>query len=91
MEKLFSPLELAEHLGMALQTIYNRRHQVGALPKCINVGRTLRFRQSDVEVWLTKHYENNNSNANPMKTEISNSRPRGRPTKAEQVSRRLRD
>ena len=90
MEKLLSPSDLAQHLGLALQTIYNRRMNGGSLPRCINTGRLIRFRQCDVEEWLTLHYEDVAINATPTKPEMLTPRPRGRPTKAVQVGRRNR-
>jgi excisionase family DNA binding protein len=84
MNKLLTPQDLANYLGLALQTIYNRRRSGGSLPRCISTGRLIRFHPRDVEAWLAGQYEK------PM--EICPQgvalRRRGRPTKAEQVAHR---
>ena len=49
---LLTPAELAQLLGLSLQTIYNRRNNGGCLPPAIMLGRQVRFRQEDVDIWL---------------------------------------
>lgn len=57
MESLLTPESLAQVLGMAVQTVYNR-HSLGlSLPPSIKVGRLLRFRSRDVEAWISSCYE----------------------------------
>jgi predicted DNA-binding transcriptional regulator AlpA len=85
MKKLLSPQELADYLGLAVQTIYNRHGTGGSLPKCINTGRLIRFHPRDIESWLTEHYEKPPTVCTSLTPEI---RRRGRPTKAEQIQRR---
>lgn len=87
MEQLFSPATLATFLGIAEQTIYNRHSIGGDLPESIKVGRLLRFRHDDVIAWLdkkkpTKKMETTNY--------TSAKRPRGRPTKKEEIESRHR-
>ncbi len=79
MEKLLTPAELAQLLGVAVQTIYNRLHEGRPLPPCVRIGRLPRF--TDVEAWLAA-LPMQNQPASPTKR-----RP-GRPTKAEQIARR---
>ena len=45
MEKLLTPEELGQVLGLSTQTIYNRRAQGLPLPPTIKWGRMLRFQQ----------------------------------------------
>lgn len=51
LEKLLSPDELVELLGIPKRTIYNWRLR-GEGPPAVRVGRHLRYRPSDVEAWL---------------------------------------
>lgn len=91
MEQLLTPKTLAACLGLAEQTIYNRHSMGGDLPPAIKLGRLLRFRPADVEVWLERQVS---SPATPPPslqkggaTATTKRRP-GRPTKAEQISAR---
>ncbi|MEW5924343.1 MAG: helix-turn-helix domain-containing protein [Candidatus Zixiibacteriota bacterium] len=52
MEKLLTPQEIAEVLGVQPSTIYQWTHQ-GYIPH-IKLGKLLRFRQSDVLEWLDR-------------------------------------
>lgn len=84
MDKLLSPQDLANYLGLALQTIYNRHSSGGSLPRCISTGRLIRFHPRDVEAWLAEQYEK----PTEICLQVASVRRRGRPTKAEQVARR---
>lgn len=84
MERLLSPKELANILGLAEQTIYNRHSTGGELPPSIKLGRLLRFRPSEVDVWLTSQ-KRPATRPNP---EPALKRRPGRPTKAEQLATR---
>lgn len=53
-EKLLTVAEVAEYLGVAVELIY-RWNTAGTGPARIRVGRTVRYRPSDVEAWLTEH------------------------------------
>ena len=53
MERLLSARELAEYLGRPLATIYSWSYR-GEGPPGIKTGRELRYRESDVERWLTR-------------------------------------
>jgi len=52
-ERLLSPEELANHLGVYRSWIYRqtRRTEEKAIPR-VKVGKYLRFKLSDVEEWL---------------------------------------
>jgi excisionase family DNA binding protein len=54
-EKTFVPLlkvrEVAEYLGVPVQTLYDWRLRHRG-PKAVKVGRHLRYRREDVEAWL---------------------------------------
>lgn len=82
MEQLLTPKTLAELLGLAEQTIYNRHSTGGNLPPCIKLGRLLRFRASDVDAWLNGQQ----AIAPPPPQLAAPKRRRGRPTKAEQIA-----
>lgn len=86
MEHLLTPKALAAALGLAEQTIYNRHSNGGDLPACIKLGRLLRFRPADVEVWLAKQLCATEEPA--PKEQVHMRRGRGRPTKAEQIANR---
>jgi predicted DNA-binding transcriptional regulator AlpA len=89
MTQLLSPRELAALLSLKEQTIYNRHSTGGSLPPCLKIGNRLRFRQSDVEVWIAAQIQ-----LPPTLFPISREaellapRRRGRPTKAQQVALR---
>ncbi|MFB9158868.1 helix-turn-helix transcriptional regulator [Chromobacterium violaceum] len=87
MDQLLSPKMLANYLGLAEQTIYNRHSSGGDLPKTIKLGRLLRFRLTDVDAWLETQ---SRADAAPVHipAELSVPRRRGRPTKAEQIAAR---
>lgn len=57
MERLLTPKELGEFLGLAKQTIYNKRAAGGDLPPAIVLGRQVRFKASDVMQWLEHRQE----------------------------------
>ena len=53
LEPMYSLTELAERLGVPVQTIYDLRHQ-GRGPRGFRVGRQLRFRAGEVRDWLAQ-------------------------------------
>lgn len=50
-DRLVSPAELGDYLGVPVQTIYQWRHRGGG-PPGYRVGRHVRYRWSDVQGWL---------------------------------------
>ena len=56
MNKLLTPKEMAEYLGVKLSTIYQWTH-IGYIPH-MKLGRFVRFKESDVLKWLES--KNNN-------------------------------
>ena len=52
MDDLLTPTELAEYLTVKVSTIYSWTHQ--KLIPHVKVGRLLRFRQKDIQLWI-KH------------------------------------
>ncbi|MCW2314031.1 helix-turn-helix transcriptional regulator [Rhodoferax antarcticus] len=88
MEKLLTPADLAQKIGLAVQTIYNRRANGGSLPRCILIGQFVRFAPRDVDVWLAKQYEDQLQGIAIQPNLPEKSKRRGRPTKAEQIKRR---
>lgn len=53
LEPIYSLSELAAHLGVPQQTLYDLRHQ-GRGPRGFRVGRELRFRAAEVRDWLAE-------------------------------------
>lgn len=51
--------DLARMLGLTRRAVYNRRHRRhgGSLPPATLLGRSLRWRLSDVERWLADQTE----------------------------------
>lgn len=52
-EKLYTGKQLAEYLGSTAATLAHWRY-VGRGPKFIKVGSNVRYRESDVDAWLTE-------------------------------------
>ncbi len=48
--RLMSPKQLADYLGVSKQTVYERWRSWGI--RAHKVGKHLRFRERDVETWL---------------------------------------
>lgn len=53
MQKLLTVREVAELLGKSREWVY-RRSDDGTLP-CIRVGRSVRFKPTDLDAWLESH------------------------------------
>ena len=81
MDNLLTPEALGALLSMSVQTVYNRRAQGLSLPPAVKIGRLLRFRESDIKIWIAAQVEN------PALLLAQPVRRRGRPTKAEQIAR----
>jgi len=47
---LMTPEHLAEYLGVTSRWVYNNHQKLG-IP-AFHIGRTLRFRRSDIDAWL---------------------------------------
>ena len=54
MERLLSVEEVADFLGIPVNTLYQWRHK-GTGPIAFRVGRFLRYDPTDVRHWLTEH------------------------------------
>ncbi|WP_297575971.1 AlpA family transcriptional regulator [uncultured Deefgea sp.] len=52
MDRLIDIKELSQTISLAEQTIYNRFNTGGDLPPAIKLGRSLRWRESDVAAWI---------------------------------------
>ena len=81
---LLSPRELAEAIGISEQSIYNRHSIGGSLPPSIKLGRLLRFRVEGVHAWLHAQIEPTVQN----KSDVVK-RKQGRPSKEEQIRKRM--
>lgn len=53
LDPIYSLSELAAHLGVPAQTLYDLRHR-GRGPRGFRVGRELRFRAAEVRDWLAE-------------------------------------
>ncbi|MGZ4581017.1 MAG: helix-turn-helix transcriptional regulator, partial [Nocardioidaceae bacterium] len=53
LEPVLTLSELAAHLAVSVQTLYDLRSQ-GRGPRVFRVGRELRFRRSEVDAWLAR-------------------------------------
>lgn len=85
MEQLFTPESLADYLGIARQTIYNRHSSGGNLPEIIKIGRLIRFHPRDVDYWLELQRNKQMPTSPPPDAP---QKRRGRPTKAAQIAAR---
>ena len=56
LEPLMGVEELAEYLGVSVQTIYDCR-VAGTAPRAIKCGKRLKFAVSDVRTWLETRHE----------------------------------
>jgi len=56
MEKLLTPQEIADILGVQPSTIYQWTHQ-GYIPH-VKIGKFVRFKEKDVERWVEKKTSN---------------------------------
>ena len=54
-ERLQSPQEVADYLGIPLATLYAMNSK-GTAPRRLSVGRHVRYRREDVEAWLEARY-----------------------------------
>lgn len=81
MNKLLTPAEQADLLGLMPQTIYNRHSRGASLPPCVRIGRLVRFPLEGVEAWIAAQTEQPSALL-PHQTCCP-----GLPTKAEQVAR----
>jgi excisionase family DNA binding protein len=61
-ERLLGPEELAGYLGVPVKTIYRWRYR-GEGPASYRVGRHVRYKFEDVEVWLQARRERNGRTA----------------------------
>ena len=52
-ERLLTPGEVAEHLGVPIATLYAWRHRSEG-PPALKIGRHLRYRARDLEAWLAQ-------------------------------------
>jgi|GEM_PF-2477681 len=86
MQNLLSVAALAEFLGVAKRTIYNRHFAQGDLPPSIKIGTRLLFDPADVRTWLDSKKQ---SPCTLTPTPVAAvARRCGRPTKAESIARR---
>jgi len=60
MDKLLTPQEIAEVLGVQPSTIYQWTHQ-GYIPH-VKIGKFVRFKEKDVEEWIERKGNNGNVN-----------------------------
>jgi excisionase family DNA binding protein len=63
MERLLDTAEIAEQLGMSVSTIRKWVHY-GFIPH-VKLGRAVRFREKDIETWLTERTEKGRASLAP--------------------------
>lgn len=85
MERLLTAEMLCAVTGFKLQTIYNRLCTGGDLPPVTRLGRSLRWREADVDAWINGKSNLADSAANETPP---TERRRGAPTKAERIAAR---
>lgn len=51
-EPLMTTEEAAAYLGYAVQTVYNKVGEAGNPLPCVRLGRSLRFRRSELDQWV---------------------------------------
>lgn len=56
LEPLMGVEELAEYLGVPVQTVYDWR-VAGTAPRAFKFGKRLKFAVADVRTWLVEHQE----------------------------------
>jgi excisionase family DNA binding protein len=56
LDKLLSPHDLADYLGVPVTTLYTWRHRSHG-PPGLRVGRHLRYRRQDVEAWVERQLD----------------------------------
>lgn len=57
LDPLMTPEEVADYLGLKRRTIYNRVSTDRTFPR-IKLGRTLRFRKSEIDHWIVQQTAN---------------------------------
>lgn len=87
MLQLLSPSQLANLLGMATQTIYNRINIGASLPPQVRLGRLIRFPMPGIEIWISAQTKNSMP-ASIVGKPLQERHRRGRPTKAEQIAKK---
>ena len=55
-QRLATPHEVADHLGIPPATLYQWRHR-GIGPRAARVGRHLRYRWADVDAWVDRQLD----------------------------------
>lgn len=78
--------QLAAHLGVSVQTLYNWQSTGKPMPPSCQVGRLRRFRPDDVDAWLSLQSSPGVPPHAPILPAV-HARKRGRPTKVEQLAR----
>jgi excisionase family DNA binding protein len=54
--RLLKTKDAAEYLGLSVRTLENWRYQ-GRGPKCVLMGRTVRYDLQDLDAWVSSHRE----------------------------------
>ena len=54
MENLYTKYDLSENLSLSIGTIDN--HMKSGNLKFLKIGKAVRFKDSDIDEWLLKHY-----------------------------------
>jgi prophage regulatory protein len=54
---LLTVKDLSAQTGMSMSTIYRKRSIGESLPRVVKIGNALRWRQSDIDVWVEAQLE----------------------------------
>lgn len=64
-ERLESPQDIADYLGVPIDTIYGWRSR-GIGPRGMRVGRHVRYRRRDVDDWLDRQADKQSARPRPV-------------------------
>lgn len=85
--RMLNAKALAKRLSVSERTI-RRWHQEGRLPKAVRFGRTVRWRASEIDDWLT---DNTEGDATPGRAEVAEAAvPLAAPRRGRSALRRRR-
>lgn len=54
---LLDAKDLSAQIGMSVSTIYRKRSLGEPLPRAVKIGSAVRWRQTDVDLWLEQQLE----------------------------------
>jgi predicted DNA-binding transcriptional regulator AlpA len=71
MDKLLTPREAGEYLNVTEKTLANARWSgIGVTPKFCKIGRSIRYKQSELDAYIESHTHRNTGEAKELHNEI---------------------